>query len=711
MNIVKRLQGNKYKELIFSVALFLFLDTGILGMNFYITTQLDKDAHAISMMTRQQTFAEAVMNNLHAVYIDAKTPDAPYMKTIDLMAAPFHKFDETLDSMRYGGMLIGAGQGGDNLFSQDDYQEMNKDSLDKVDAIWKEYRLLLLPIASAYFNDYSRSDVVARTEKALAFAKTKHPEMSILLGEMANTIESTTRKKVQDIRKVQAVGILLAIANFALILFHFIRKMTHSDSAADKAQHEVREILGSVNEGLFLLDKKLDIGEQHSASLDRILPGETFVNRNFIDVMRPYITNKMLSTSSEYIELLFSEHIEESLIQDLNPLQEVSVHIDSKDGSFSVRHLQFSFRRTWNSQQLSHVLVSVSDITESTLLREALKKSEQKSEDDMAMLTAILHLDPQVLDDFLIASNETLEQINRVFRQTGRNHQALAEKLVKTQRLAHKLKGDCSLIDLRFLVERVHHFENRLKTLHEKPTLSGDDFVGPAVDLDRLMRDVSNVQALTTRLSQFSKTGTFNTEKGTSHSTRDINWHQQLQKMADSIARDEGKAVQILWNGHATEQMPSSLRAAIQDVIVQCTRNAVCHGIETPDMRMALGKIESGTISIALQQNKNTITLKIHDDGSGINLKEIRAKALENRIMSAEALEKLDTAKLLTMIFHPNFSTARNSSLHAGRGVGLSLVREILRNNKASVSLKHRAGQHTEFSFSFPTEYLQQKIA
>ncbi|HQQ63125.1 MAG TPA: ATP-binding protein [Pseudomonadales bacterium] len=700
MSVFRRLMGNKYRELVIAVSFFVLIDASIMALNFYVTTQLDSDAHAISVVTRQQTLAEEILKGLYAVYVDSSKPDSPYQKAIDNLASPFRQFDETLDSMIYGGELIGTGQGADKLFKHTNYLEMNRQSLEATNAIWQEYRTLLSPIANADFNGYSRKEVIERTEKAVTFAKARHPEMSGILLEMAKKIEDTTRHKVQTIRKVQIAGIVLAVANFILILFHFIRKINRSDEAAQKAEHETREILNSVSDGLFLLDRQLRIGDQHSVSLERILPCESFSQRNFLDVMRAFVTEKTLTTAAEYIALLFTEHVEESLINDLNPLQEVTIHIDNKDGSFSVRHLQFAFRRTWNMNQLSHVLVSVTDITEAVELRKALKKSEMKSEEDMAMLTAILHLDPSALSDFLDTSKETLEQINQIFSQPGRNAQALQAKLHKTQRLAHKLKGDCSLIDLRFLIERVHVFENHLKLLQEKEGLGGDDFVGVTVELDRLMRDIGTVHTLTSRISKFAK----QEDKQTESTPDESRWESQLRKMSKSIAIDEGKQVQIQWSGYQTEDIPGSLRAAIQDVIVQCTRNAICHGIETTEERITLGKPETGTVQISLLKEQNHIRLYVKDDGSGINLKQIRERALESRIIPAENPGELDSVRLVSMIFHPHFSTARKHSLHAGRGVGLSLVRDIVKTNSGSISIKHRAGAFTEFAFLFPME-------
>lgn len=697
MPSIKKLFGNKYREIILSVTLFVIVDSGILGLNFYITTQLDHDAHAIGIANRQKSLSEEILKALYAVHLDVKTPDANYMQTIDSLEAPFKQFDETLDSMIYGGDLIGSGQQGDNLFSQKNYLEINKRELVKLEELWKSQRLLLMPIVHAYFNDYTRSDIEERTKKAIDYSKKNQTEMSSLLSALSSNIETTTRNKVQTIRKIQAAGIVLAVLNFIVILFHFIRKLSQSDKAAEKAEHEIREILGSVSNGLFLLDKQLIIGDQHSASLKEILPADNFSGRHFVDVMRPYVTEKTLSTVKEYVELLFTSHVEESLIQDLNPLQEVTIHIDSKGGTFDMRHLQFMFRRSWDKMELNHILVSITNVTEAVQLRDALKKSEQKSEQDMAMLTAILHLNPGTLDDFIRTSKETLDQINQVFRHPGRNPKILAEKLEKIQRLAHKLKGDCSMIDLRFLLERVHNFEERLKKLQGKEYLGGDDFVGPAVELEKLMRDLSAVQGLTERIGKFS---TISQPANDNFENKNI-WTEQLRTMANTIADDEGKKIELLWSGQPTEELPLHIRTSVQDIIVQCTRNAVCHGIEKPHERQALGKAEVGMVQVILQQEKDCIKVGIRDDGAGIDLKKIRTKALEKKIMSAEKLDDLDSNKLISMIFHPNFSTAGNG-LHAGRGIGMSLVRDILQQHKAAASIKQRANGHTEFLFRFP---------
>ncbi len=705
MKALKRLLENKYRELMISVTLFVLIDTGILGLNFYITTQLDSDAHAISIINRQSTLAEQILQSLYSVYVDSNSADAPYLRTTDKLTEPFQKFDETLDTMIYGGELIGAGQGADKLFSHTDYLTMNKASLDNIESLWKEYRKLLSPIANAYFNDSSRSDVLERTQKALAFANSRHVELSALLHDMSVNIESTTRHKVQTIRKVQAAGIVLAIANFALIIFHFMRKLKRSDAAAEKAEHETREILASVSDGLFLLDRQLIIGEQHSASLTEIIPADSLRNRHFSDVMRPFVTPKTLTTACEYIELLFTSHVEESLIRDLNPLHEVEIHIDNREGTYSVKHLQFSFKRTWENNLISHVLVSVSDITEAVNLRAALKKSENKAREDITLLTAILHLDPEILHEFLQSAHKLLVDINQVFRSPARNENSLRDKLVKAQRLAHKLKGDCSMAELQFMLERVHRFEEKLKQIHDKDLLCGDDFVGATVELNRLMTDLGNMHKLTMRLIKPESAS------NDSLPVQKNEWQEKLLRMASNIASDENKQVQLIWEGCSTDDLPETVRHAVQDIIVQCTRNAICHGIEATAERISLGKPAAGKVVISLQQSKSHINLSIRDDGAGINLKSIRMKAMENQIMTADKLENLDAAKLVAMIFQPNFSTARPAGLHAGRGIGLSLVRELLNQHKGSVSLKNKMSEFTQFTFNFPMEQTLRQTA
>ncbi|GAB3112972.1 response regulator [Aestuariicella hydrocarbonica] len=129
-------------------------------------------------------------------------------------------------------------------------------------------------------------------------------------------------------------------------------------------------------------------------------------------------------------------------------------------------------------------------------------------------------------------------------------------------------------------------------------------------------------------------------------------------------------------------------------------RNAVDHGIESPQQRMAAGKPESGRIVLTLGREGGDVILRLIDDGRGINLERVRAKAIERGLMSAEA--KLTDREIMQFILHAGFSTAESVTQISGRGVGMDVVHSEIKQLGGAVSINSRWGEGTEFTVRLP---------
>lgn len=129
-------------------------------------------------------------------------------------------------------------------------------------------------------------------------------------------------------------------------------------------------------------------------------------------------------------------------------------------------------------------------------------------------------------------------------------------------------------------------------------------------------------------------------------------------------------------------------------------RNAVDHGIETPQERIDAGKPESGRIVLTLGREGSDVMLRLLDDGRGINLERVRAKAIERGLMSAEA--KLSDRDVMQFILHAGFSTAESVTQISGRGVGMDVVHSEIKQLGGAMSINSRWGEGTEFTIRLP---------
>jgi chemotaxis protein histidine kinase CheA len=175
-----------------------------------------------------------------------------------------------------------------------------------------------------------------------------------------------------------------------------------------------------------------------------------------------------------------------------------------------------------------------------------------------------------------------------------------------------------------------------------------------------------------------------------------------LTKAADKASTDLNKKVKLIIDGIDREAMENGPRRVIKEVLTQLVRNAVYHGIEGTEERKAAGKDEVGVISLSIKTEGGRIHIKMNDDGKGLDLERIREKAEKLGLLDGEKLS--DRNSLLKVIFAPGFSTAENEGLHAGRGMGLNLVHDRIRELKGNIRLNTDPGKGTTFHFYIPFE-------
>ena len=129
-------------------------------------------------------------------------------------------------------------------------------------------------------------------------------------------------------------------------------------------------------------------------------------------------------------------------------------------------------------------------------------------------------------------------------------------------------------------------------------------------------------------------------------------------------------------------------------------RNAVDHGLETPEERLAAGKSEQGVIKLVAEHRSGRVIIEVSDDGAGINRERVRAKAIEKGLIAADAV--LSPSEIDNILFLPGFSTAAKVSDLSGRGVGMDVVKRAIQGLGGKISIRSAPGKGTTFSISLP---------
>jgi two-component system, chemotaxis family, sensor kinase CheA len=176
---------------------------------------------------------------------------------------------------------------------------------------------------------------------------------------------------------------------------------------------------------------------------------------------------------------------------------------------------------------------------------------------------------------------------------------------------------------------------------------------------------------------------------------------QRFPRVVRDLAIALGKRVRVETEGDDTE-LDRTLIEAIKDPLMHLVRNAVDHGIETTAEREAAGKPVEGLLRIAASHEGGQVTIKLQDDGHGIDLDKVRARAVERGVLTAEAASRLSTRDAIDMIFRPGFSTADAVTNLSGRGVGMDVVKTNLARIGGTVDVATEAGVGTTYTLKIP---------
>jgi chemosensory pili system protein ChpA (sensor histidine kinase/response regulator) len=175
----------------------------------------------------------------------------------------------------------------------------------------------------------------------------------------------------------------------------------------------------------------------------------------------------------------------------------------------------------------------------------------------------------------------------------------------------------------------------------------------------------------------------------------------RLRRTVRQVAESSHKLIDFMLEG-ATVELDKAVLEEMAEPLMHLLRNAVDHGIETPERRRQEGKSEAGRITVLAAHEGDQIVVRVKDDGGGVNLEAVRTRAVERGLAPRDAAARLTEAELLALPFQPGFSTARTISETSGRGVGLDVVRTCVERLNGSVSLTSKPGEGTSFVVRLP---------
>ncbi len=732
MATTSNVDNKRYQGLIISIALFLSLIGALLAFTFYTSNLLERNTALIDQTNQVANSAQAVIKDLFD--LDNSYGEDTNSPHIQRVLSRLEQNTALITSS------IAAIEQGATITDVDgktyDLPKIDSNAQANITAAKEQWKALE-PKIQAYLKDADNIMVSSEDDliQAVEQAKTSSLLVNDSLDNLTKDVFNSAERQATTIRLIQVLGVAAVFTYFLIFVFFFVRRLRETDAEAFAARRETQEIMETVNTGLFLLDKDLSIGQQHSRALNDIIGADSLAGENFTNVLRGRISDKDLKTTQQFIEQLYNPRVKEKLVDSLNPLHKVMLHNASGDKAQNNRFLDFKFSRVYDNKDIARILVNVNDVSDAVYLEQRLEKERSQNDMQIEMLTTILNVNPKIINEFIDNTQMHIEKMNNILKNPGSSQYELEGKLKAIYREMHSLKGEASALKLHSFTKIASDAEDKLHALQNQGQLSGNDFLPLAVHLDDLLSLSNTIATLGERINrsapaptakgvddnatQNSMPKTVVTESQASNpsiGSIDTGGGQNIdldnkatddqlsfyKAFAKDIAARQGKQVELKSNTLMQADIPAHLAKPIKEISIQLLRNAVVHGIEAPSVRHSTGKAAVGTIDLELKDNGSDFMLMVQDDGQGIDYDSIRAKLSKEGRFSTEEASQLSQSDLLKQLFSSGFSTKEHADEDGGRGVGLDIIKAKVKDYDGKLNVNSEFGQMTRFVITLP---------
>jgi two-component system chemotaxis sensor kinase CheA len=485
-----------------------------------------------------------------------------------------------------------------------------------------------------------------------------------------------------------------------LVFFMFYRRFQEGKRLERVVQERTAEIAAmkdNLKAGLFLMDNNYVIQGSYSKPLEHILGADEIEGRKFIDFLGTSMKGKEQTTLEKYFRMVINRTYDAKMLEEVNPITEF-VYVDETGGT--KKTLRSSFAPVDRGGGDFFILGTLEDVTEARKLEEQLAEEEGRREEGMRALFEVIQVEPRVFGDFIEDMDYEFDRINGVLKNKELSAQAAMVDLYQS---VHAIKSNALILGLGNFSGKLHELESQIKTLRDNEAgVTFEDVLHIAVEIEKIMKEKDKFK------ETIDKIQSFRAGDGAGESRR-----QDRHVLVETLTKACGKAAGALnkkvkftvedLDGIVLEHGP---RRVINEVLTQLVRNAVYHGIESPSERKTAGKNSEGNIRLSIKYFDGKIHIKLTDDGKGLDFEKIRQKA-EKLHMLKNGEESQDRNQLLQVIFSPGFSTVDEADVHAGRGIGLNLVRERIRELHGTIKLQTESGKGTVFNIYIPLEMSQ----
>jgi len=488
---------------------------------------------------------------------------------------------------------------------------------------------------------------------------------------------------IADELRMRFIGAYILIACLSVIYewIGILKDRKENELKAELAQERdmIQTMKDNIDQGIFLMDKDLVILPQYSRPLVSILSyyDSDLTGKNFLDIIQSSFDSKQLLIMKGYFAMVFSKTKTAKVLDAANPISEFEYKVDD-----TVKYLSTRFYLIEQAASEPVIIGMIQDISRAKEIELELQSQKNIQEMEMKNMFDIIKIDPMVFQNFIEDTETNFNNINNILKD-----RSLTEKQVVTKifQYVHAIKSNAVILDLESLASKLHALEDDIKAISNKDTVFVNDVLGLAIKIETFMQEMDSYIAITKKITAYKTSNQM-----------DAILVNSMNKAVERLAVESKKKVKIKAGELDLSILESKLRKPIKDILYQCVRNSIYHGIESVDERIDKNKNPQGLLTYSIRNVSGRAEVIFADDGAGLDWDKIRNKYLEKH-----PGRTADKKVLLSLIFKPEFSTAGETSSAAGRGVGLSLVKDLVKENNGTINV-NSTDAGLMFKFVFP---------
>lgn len=419
---------------------------------------------------------------------------------------------------------------------------------------------------------------------------------------------------IKDYRSVHysteyAIRVIMSfiLSNALAIFYEYVRKTTQTkleDSMHELAQTtadlinrraETDSILQNVKEGIFLIDEDFKLASEYSHELEVIFEKKELAGRSLLDLLAPFLPEKMRSVLKDYLEMLLAPDANLSLLKEINPISRVELNLTQADAQVITKHLEFSFTPVFHSKNPRRLLGTVRDITSEVKLAQELQEQEDKAKRQIEKLSEIINIEPTLINEFITDTEEELDNINLLLKSEEEDYSRLVPLMYQS---IHAVKGNALLLGLNSLSKKLHTIEDKLSLLLTKPKVQWEDLFFISASIGDIYKEIDEIKSIIERLVTFQKSMQLSglEQKNLLLTT--------LKRLVDRQCKETGKEAILLLNNFDSSLISPRYRKLVKEILIQLIRNSLAHGIEDPETREKLGKPRQGLIQLGCEKKR-----------------------------------------------------------------------------------------------------------